>query len=142
MNKKMDRFPLFFSALLGAVMAVCVGIRTFLPGAVLPKLDIPAMVLLTLGALLLAGTGDEHRARWSALWGAMGFGLIPAAAAVTAVAQYWKYALVGGIVVAITARLFGSLTDRLRSGPAAKAAPFVGALCLWLASQAFAGMIL
>lgn len=141
MNKKMDRFPLCLAALLGAVMGACVVIRTFLPAAVLPKLDIPAMVLLTLIALLLAGAGDEHRARWSALWGAMGFGLIPAAAAMVAVAQCWKYALVGGIVVAVTAGLFGSLTDRLRSGPAAKAAPLVGALCLWLASQAFAGMV-
>lgn len=144
MEKKIDRFPLFFAAVLGAVSAVCVMIRTFLPAAVLPKLDIPAMVLLTLAALLPAHFwGGEKRQLWlTALWGVLGFGLLPTAAGSVAVAQCWKYALVGGVVVAVTAGLFESLTDRLRSGPAAKAAPFVGALCLFLASQCFAGMVL
>lgn len=144
MDKKFDHFPLFLAAVLGVASAICVVIRTFLPAAVLPKLDIPAMVLLTLAALLPAHfCGDEKRQLWlTALWGALGFGLLPTAAGLVAVAQCWRYALMGGIVVAVTAGLFDSLTDRLRSGPAAKAAPFVGALCLFLASQAFAAMVL
>lgn len=145
MDKKIDRFPLFFASVLGAVSAVCVVIRTFLPAAVLPKLDIPAMVLLTLVALLPAydlGTDEKRHPCLPALWGALGFGLIPVAAGLVDPSSCWKYALAGGAVVVITTGLFTSLADRLRSGPAAKTTPFLGALCLWLASQCFAGMIL
>ncbi len=144
MKKKIDTLPVFFAAVLAVTMTAGVLLRTFLPAAVLPKLDIPAMALLVLAALLLEhylGAGEKHCYGLLALWGALGFGLLPVAAGMVEVALWWKYALVGGAVLAGMTALFTSLTDRLLSGPAAKAAPIIGGVCLWLACQCFAGMI-
>lgn len=90
------------AVVLGIALAVCMLIRTFVPMAVLPRLDIPNMVLLSMIALLAA---------------------------------------VGGVVFAVTAWLFASCQERISSGPAAKAAPVLSALCLYLASQCFAGIL-
>ena len=40
------------AVILGVGLAVCVVLRTIIPMGVLPRLDIPNMVLLSLGALL------------------------------------------------------------------------------------------
>ena len=50
--------------------------------------------------------------------------------------------LVGGVVFTAATWLFTAMTDRLQSGPRAKLAPIIGALCIYLASQCFAGIIL
>jgi len=49
---------------------------------------------------------------------------------------------VGGVVFTVTAWLFTSIQDRLSSGPACKAAPVVSAFGLYLAAQAFTGILL
>lgn len=141
MKKKIDLLPLCFFVVLTVAMGAWVLIRAFLPAAVLPKLDIPAMVLLTLLAVHLAGEKEKRNAALLIIWGALGFGLLPVCAGMVEIACCWKYALAGGVVFPVTTALYTSLRDRLSSGPVAKAAPFVGALCLWLASQCFAGMM-
>lgn len=145
MKKKIDLLPIFFVVILALVMAAALCIRTFLPGAVLPKLDIPAMVGLSLIALLteqFTGKVAKRDPVCLAIYGALAFSLLPAAAGIIPTAMWWKYALVGGIVFSVTVALYTSLTRRLLSGPTAKAAPVIGAVCLWLASQCFSGIIL
>jgi len=51
-------------------------------------------------------------------------------------------AAVGGVVFTAIAWIFSSIQDRLSTGPAAKAAPVLSALGLYLAPQCFAGMLL
>jgi hypothetical protein len=46
------------------------------------------------------------------------------------------------VVFTLVTWLFSSMTDRLSTGPAAKAAPVFSALGLYLASQVLMGMIL
>ena len=48
----------------------------------------------------------------------------------------------GGIIFTALTWLYGSVTDRLSSGPAAKAAPIVSALGIYLAAQCMMGLFL
>jgi len=68
--------------------------------------------------------------------------LLPFAACFVGIWEALKLALAGGIVFTVVTLLYSTIQDRLSSGPVAKAAPVFSALGLYLAFQAFAGMIL
>jgi len=133
-----------FAIVLGVALLICVLVRTFVPAAILPELDIPNMVLLSLIALL----ADHYLAQGAArcyicipVLSVLTFGLLPYAAGFVALGDAWKTALVGGLVFTVTTWLFTSIQDRLSTGPNAKVAPVLSALGLYLAAQCFAGMI-
>ena len=131
------------AGILGIALAVCVLSRTFVPMVVLPALDIPNMVLLSLAALVLEHylvSGRKGSLLLSSPLAALTFGLLPYAAGLATGTQALKAALLGGIVFALTGWLYRSVQERLSSGPAAKAAPVLSALGLYLAAQCFAGM--
>ena len=132
------------TAVLTLALAACLIIRAFAPVAVLPKLDIPSMVLLSLIALLaefyLAGEGKTTLL--SAILAALAFGLLPLASGMAGAMEAVKLAVIGGVVFTLTGLLFDSLRNRLTTGPAAKAAPVFSALGIYLAAQCFAGMVL
>ena len=48
--------------------------------------------------------------------------------------------LTGAVIFTICTFVFTSVQDRLSSGPAARLAPIMSALGIWLAVQAFAGI--
>jgi hypothetical protein len=130
---------------LGVALVTCVIIRTVSPAVIIPDLDIPNMVLLSLAALLL----DHYLARGAKrcyicipVFSAICFGLLPYAAAFNTPVQPLNLGLVGACVFTVTTWLFTSMMDRISSGPKAKAAPIVSALGLWLAVQAFTAIIL
>ena len=130
---------------LGIFLLICVLVRTFNPMAVLPKLDIPNVVLLSVVALLAAhylAPGRNGCDVITALLAAVTFGLLPYVSGFAAVTDALKLGLVGGAVFFVAAWLFGEMMERLSSGPVAKAAPVFSALGLYLAAQCFAGMIL
>lgn len=127
------------TALLGAVL-----LRTFAPAVIIPRLDVPNMVLISLLALLL----DHYLAKDAKrcyicipVLSAATFGLLPFAACFVGLLDALKLAFLGGTVFTITAWLYTSMQDRLSTGPAAKAAPILSALGLYLASQCFMGII-
>ena len=133
------------AVVLGIALVTAVIIRTVSPAVIIPDLDIPNMVLLSLAALLL----DHYLARGAKrcyicipLFAAVCFGLLPYAAAFTTPMESLKLALVGACVFTVTTWVFTSMMDRISSGPNAKAAPIVSALGLWLAVQAFTAIIL
>ena len=132
------------AVVLGAVLAVCMLLRSFLPAIILPRLSIPNMVLLSLTALLADHyiAGDTKRC-WlcAALLSALTFGLLPWAASLADVLEALKLAAVGGVTFTVTAWLYTSIQSRLASGPIAKAAPILSALGLYLASQCFMGIM-
>ena len=133
------------AVVLGAALAVAVIIRTVSPAVIIPALDIPNMVLLSLTALLLdhyLAPGAKRCYICVPLFAALSFGLLPYAAAFTTPVESLKLAVVGGCVFTATTWLFTSMLDRISSGPKAKAAPIVSALGLWLAVQAFTAIIL
>ena len=130
---------------LGVAGVAAILVRTFAPNFIIPGLDIPNLVLLSLAALVVdhyAAPGAKRCWICVAVLSAVTFGLLPWCACVVAGAEVLKLAIAGGIVFTVTAWLYTSIQDRLSSGPAAKAAPVVSALGLYLAVQCFAGWIL
>ena len=127
------------------VMAVFMILRAVQPPVILPPLNIPNMVLISLIALLLEfWIAPDHDRCYICIpvLAALTFGILPLMAGFACQHTFWKLGLVGGAVFGVTTWLFTAMTDRLCSGPRAKLAPAIGALCLFLASQCFAGMIL
>ena len=130
---------------LTVALALCRILRTCIPFGVLPKLDIPNMVLLSAAALLLDhyfGSGQRKGDLWQFLLAAVTFGILPVTAGFAQLTESWKLALAGGLVFWITAWLFESIRDRISTGPAAKAAPVLSVLGLYLAAQCLSGWIL
>lgn len=133
------------AAVLGIALLIAVFVRTFAPAVMIPQLNIPNLVLLSLAALTI----DHYIAKDAkrcygciAVLSALAFALLPLAAGFGGIMDAMKLALAGGIVFTVTAWLYSSIRDRLSSGPAAKTAPVVSALGLYLASQCFSGWIL
>ena len=133
------------TVVLGIYLLVAVVVRAFCPQIILPKANIPNLVLISLVALVL-----EHylvpEAKRSyiciCVLSAVTFGILPYAAAFTTPLESVKLAVVGGVVFTVTTWLFTTIQDRLSSGPAAKASAFFSAVSLYMAAQCFIGMIL
>lgn len=145
MKKNTYTLNTILAAVLGAALLVCIFVRTFAPRMILPELDIPNLVLISLVALVLdhylAPNADRCYVCVS-VFSAITFGLLPFAAAFVGAMEALKLAVAGGIVFTVLTWLFSSVQDRLSTGPAAKAAPVVSAFGLYLAVQGLMGMIL
>ncbi len=143
MNDKKYTLPTALIGVMGAVLMAFVLVRTFLPGFIIPELDVPNMVAISLVALL----ADHYLAKDAkrcyvcvALFGVLSFGLLPFAACFVGAQEALKLGILGGTVFTVTTWLFTSITDRLSTGPEAKAAPVMSAFGLYLAVQALMGM--
>ena len=133
------------AAVVFAACAICMLIRVWQPAAVLPVLNIPNMVALSVIALLIEHfltKGNPRCYICIPVLGALTFGILPLMAGFACQHDFWKYGLVGGVVFTITTFLFTSAQDRLLTGPKAKAAMVIMALGIYLAAQCFAGIIL
>lgn len=145
MKKKMYILNTLLAAVLGLCLLAAILVRTFAPMIILPELDIPNMVLICLIALLAdhyIAPGAKRCYICIPVFGAITFGLLPFAACFVGILEALKLALIGGVVFTAITWIFTSMTDRLSSGPAAKAAPVISALGLYLAAQCFMGLIL
>ena len=131
------------AAVLGVALIICVLVRTFLPNMILPRLDIPTMVLISLVALLLEHylvPGGKRCYICIPVFSALTFGLLPYCGAFVTAGEAVKLGILGCVVFTAVTWLFTSMADRLSTGPAAKLAPVVSALGLYLASQCFMGL--
>lgn len=145
MDKKTYTLNTVLAIMLGAALLVCVLVRTFLPNFIIPALDIPNMVLISLAALVIdhyLAPGAKRCYICIPVFSAVTFGLLPFAACFVGAMEAVKLGLFGGIVFTATTWLFSSMQDRISSGPAAKAAPVVNALGIYLAIQVLMGMFL
>lgn len=143
MDKKTYTLNTMLADLLCIILLVAVLVRTFAPRIILPHLDASNMVLISLGALLIdryLAPGAKRCYICIPLLAAVTFGLLPFAACFVGVTDALWLALKGGIVFTAVTWLFDTMTDRLSSGPVAKAAPFISALCLYLACQCLMGI--
>ena len=132
-------------AVLFAALLACMLVRVFVPAAVLPPLNIPNMVLLSVIALLLEhflAQGNPRCYLWVALFGIASFAVLPLMAGFACIHDFWKYGLVGGVVFTATTYLFTSATQRLLTGPKARAAVVLTGFGIYLAAQCFAGILL
>lgn len=145
MNKKTYTLNILLAAIMSVALLACILVRTLFPRIILPKLDIPNMVLISLLALVLdhyIAPGAKRCYICIPVFAAVTFGLLPFAACFVGILEALKLALVGGIVFTAVTFLYSAIQDRLSSGPVAKAASILSALGLYLAFQAFAGIIL
>ncbi len=134
----------FLSILQAAVLAVAllavVVIRALWPQVILPPVNIPNLLALSLAALVLERYLGKNAGRnYLAVAGfaALSYFLLPLAAGCVTLADSWKLMLLGAGVFTAAAWLYTAMTERLSSGPVAKAAPVLCALLLFLAGQCF-----
>jgi len=145
MKNKTYTLNTILAALLGAVLLVCIFIRTFAPRIILPELDVPNLVLISLVALVLdhyLAPNAERCYICVPVFSALSFGLLPYAACFVTGGEALELAFAGGMIFTVMTWLFSSIQDRLSTGPAAKAAPVVSAFGLYLAIQGLMGMFL
>ena len=145
MKKNTYTLNTILAALLGAILLVCVLVRTFAPRIILPELDIPMLTLISLAALVLdhyLAPNADRCYLCIPMFSALTFGLLPFAACFVTGAKAAELVLWGAGVFTLMTWLFSSMMDRLSSGPAAKAAPILSAFGLYLAVQGLMGMIL
>ena len=144
MDKKTYTLNTLLAVVLGAALLAFVLVRTFLPNFIIPELDIPNMVLISLAALVLdhyLAPGAKRCYICIPLLSALTFGLLPFAACFVGAGEALKLAVLGAVVFTCVTWLFSSMMDRLSSGPAAKLAPVLSALGLYLAVQCFMGIL-
>ena len=144
MNKKTYTLNTLLAAVLGIVLLACVLVRTFAPRMILPQLDLVTMTAVSLAALLLDHYLDPGAKRCYIcipVFAAVTFGLLPFAACFVGAGEALKLAVLGAVVFTCVTWLFSSMMDRLSSGPAAKLAPVLSALGLYLAVQCFMGIL-
>ena len=130
-------------AVLTAVLAVMVVLRTVCPQLILMQFDIVSISGISLAALVLDHYLAPNAKRCYVcipLFAALSFGILPFAAGMVAVKYLLGLALTGAVVFTVCTFVFTSIQDRLSSGPAAKLAPIMSAFGIWLAVQAFAGI--
>ena len=143
MKNKTYTLNTVLTAVLTVVLAAMVVLRAFAPQIILPIFDIPTLTAISLAALVL----DHYLARGAKrcyicipLFAALSFGILPLAAGMVALKYILGLAVSGAVIFTITTFVFSSIQDRLSSGPAARLAPIMSALGVWLAVQAFAGI--
>ena len=145
MKNKTYMLNTLLAAVLGLALLAAVLVRTFLPAWIIPALDIPNMVLVSLVALVLdhyLAPGAKRCYICIPVFSAVTFGLLPYAACFVGALEALKLAGFGAVVFTVVTWLYSSIQDRLSSGPAAKAAPVMSAVGLYLAAQCMMGMFL
>lgn len=133
------------AAVVFAACAIALIVRVWVPAAVIPVLNIPNMVALSVIALLLEHfltKGNPRCYICIPVFGAITFGILPLMAGFACQHDFWKLGLVGGVVFTLTTFLFTAAQERLLTGPKAKAAALITGLGIYLAAQCFAGIIL
>lgn len=143
MKHKNDLLSILFTLGMTATLLGCLIARLVYPLIILPRWDVPNLVglsaiVLALEHVLAPGAKRNYVAIF--LFSALSSALLPWAIGFIAPASMLRYALSGGIVFTVTTWLFDSLVNRLSTGPAAKAAPVLGAMGLYLAAQCFQGI--
>lgn len=134
-----------FTVTLAVTMLGCVLARLVYPMVILPQWNIPNLAALSALVLVLEHyIGGQEKQNYLTLlvFSCLSCALLPWATGWIVPGQMPLYGISGGLTFTATAWLFDSLRERLSSGPAAKAAPALGALGIWLAAQALQGILL
>ena len=143
MKNKTYTLSTLLSVVLGTVLLAMMLLRAFAPNIILPIFDIPTLTAISLAALVLdhyVAPGAKRCWICIPVFAALSFAILPFAAGLVALKYVLGLALTGAVVFSLCTFVFTSVLDRLSSGPAARLAPIMSALGIWLAVQAFAGI--
>ena len=145
MKKNTYLLNILLIAVLFAVLAAMMVVRALLPQVILPPINIPNMVVVSLAALLLEYfIAPNNKRCWicTVVLAVVSFGVLPLMAGFSCIHTFWKLGLIGGGVFSLTALMFTSVCQRVSSGPKAKGAVVITALGIYLAAQCFTGILL
>ena len=143
MKKNTYFLNIALAAVYGIAMVAETLVHAFLPRVILPQWNASELVLVSLAALLLdyyMAPGSKRCYICIPVFSAITFGLL-SFGGYLGIAEALRIAVLGGVVFTATTWLFSSMVDRISSGPAAKAAPFVSAIGLYLAIQCLMGIL-
>ena len=143
MKNKTYTLSTVLTAVLAAVLAAMVILRAVSPQLILMQFDIVTITAISLAALVLdhyVAPGAKRCYICIPVFAVLAFGILPLAAGMVALKNALGLALTGAVIFTLCTFVFTSIQDRLSSGPAAKFAPIMSALGIWLAVQAFAGI--
>ena len=128
------------AVVLAIALCAMILVRTFAPLCVLPGFTVANLSAVCLLALLLTHylTGKAVSCDPVTLvLAVVTFGAMPLCGAFVSWQAAWKLGLLGGVVFFGLSFAFRQMMTRLQTGPAAKAAPALCALGLYLAMQCF-----
>lgn len=143
MKNKTYTLSTALTGVLAAVLASMVILRAVSPQLILMQFDIVSITGICLAALVLdhyLAPGAKRCWICIPIFAALSFGILPFAAGMVALANVPGLAVSGCVIFTLCTFVFTSIQDRLSTGPAAKLAPILSALGVWLAVQAFAGI--
>ncbi len=130
-------------AVMTVLLLILVILRAVNPNLILPIFDIPMITGISLIALVLdhyLAPGAKRCWVCIPVFAALSFGVLPMAALLVDVGSARGLMVSGAVIFTLCTFVFSSIQDRLSSGPAARLAPVMSALGIWLAVQAFAGI--
>lgn len=145
MNDKKYTLNTVLVAVFGLELLTLVLLRAFAPNVILPRFDLIHLVTVSLAALVIdhyLAPGAKRCYVCIPVFSFLTFCILPWAAGLVPMVDLdalWL-GLTGCIVFTAAAWVFTSIQDRLSTGPAARLAPVMSAIGIWLAIQAFAGM--
>ena len=144
MKNKTYTLNTVLAAVFGLELLVLLLLRAFAPNIILPKFDLIHLVTVSLAALVIDHylAPDAQRCYICIpLFAVLTFGLLPVAAGLVSLQDALWLGLKGGVLFTAATWVYTSIQDRLSTGPSARLAPAMSALGLWLAVQAFAGIL-
>ncbi len=132
------------AAVLGVVLLVSILVKTMCPHFIIPAINVPYMVAVSLAALVVTSfvKTEEGCVICEDILAAVTFGLLPWVAGAITGAEIFKYALVGLVVFGILNELFKAMIQRMNLAGLTKSAVIPAAFALYLACQSFTGWIL
>lgn len=136
------------AALVGVICLAFVLIRTFMPQAILPLVDIPNLAAVCAAALVVDCYFDLKsvpKRDWAltAVLAVLTFWLLPwASGVVEGAGAALRVGVIGGLLFTAMALLFNNIRGRLVSAKSGFLAPMGVGAVMYLACQCFAGMLL
>ena len=133
------------TVILGVALLINAVVHAFSPAVVLPDLNIPNIVLISLLAMFLENylKADKERSYPGVfLLAALSFGVLTFAGGVAEGIEILSFAVIGAIVFTVTAWIFDSIVDRISTGLSGKLTLVICAFGIYLAAQGFAGILL
>ena len=128
-------------------MALLTGmlVQVFVPAVILPSLNIPAMVTISVASLLfeylfIGRTKRNYIVVF--VFGALSFALLPLVAGFACIHTFWKFGAIGAAVFTITTFLFTSATQRIENGKKAIVTVLMLSVGIRLTAQCFAGILI
>ena len=144
----MRKNPYFINVLHGAFVGIICLIRllleAFSPAVVLPRIDIPFLVILSVIPMTLEYYLVSERNRepfLSIILAGETVALLPYCGGWSINMPIWKLFFAGAAVFGITDLFYAGIGERMSSCPNSKISPAVNAFILFLASQCFQGLL-